>query len=129
MKNTWKQTRHILAFEKSLQLRKVSTPPSKTICVDMEQFVLVPASVYNNKYLKTQTVTKQKLPKYQDEQNPRCQTDSLKKKTNDLFDKADSLSKKLLSCLRFKLPKFADFKNRWCENGNFAFSFCSTTSS
>ena len=30
----------------------------------MDQFVLVPASLYN-KILKTQTVTKQELPKYQ----------------------------------------------------------------
>ena len=43
--------------------------PSLTICLDMEQFVLVPASVYN-KSLITQSVTKQELPKYQPSQNP-----------------------------------------------------------
>ena len=34
----------------------------------MEQFVLIPASIYNNKSLNTQTVTKQELPEYQAEQ-------------------------------------------------------------
>ena len=38
--------------------------PSLTIWLDMEQFVLVPASVYN-KSLITETVTKQKLPNFQ----------------------------------------------------------------
>ena len=36
----------------------------------MEQFVLVPASVYNNS-VTTQSVTKQELPKYKAEQPPR----------------------------------------------------------
>ena len=35
----------------------------------MDQFVLIPASVYN-KSLITQSVTKQELPKYQPSQNP-----------------------------------------------------------
>ena len=48
-----------LANEKSLQLLKVST---SNIRLDMEQFVLVPAYVYN-KSLNTQSVTKQELPK------------------------------------------------------------------
>ena len=44
----------------------------------MEQFVLVPASVYN-KVLIIQSVTKQELSKYQPSQNPPFQIDSLKK--------------------------------------------------
>ena len=39
------------------------------ICLDMEQFVLVPASVYN-KSVTTQSLTKQELPKYKAEQPP-----------------------------------------------------------
>ena len=51
--------------------------PSLTICLDMEQFVLVPSSVYN-KSVTTQSFTKQELPKYKAEQPPTYQTDSLK---------------------------------------------------
>ena len=69
----------------------------------MDQFVLVPASVYN-KNLITLSVTKQELPKYQPSQNPRYQIDSLKKENNKkLFSKADSLVDKILSSLRIKL--------------------------
>ena len=69
----------------------------------MEQFVLVPASVYN-KSLITQSVTKKELPKYQPSQNPTYQIDSLKKEINKkLFSEADSLLDKILSCPRIKL--------------------------
>ena len=69
----------------------------------MDQFVLVPASVYN-KSLITQPVTKQELPKYQSSQNPTYQYDSLKKEINKkLFSKADSLVDKILSSPRIKL--------------------------
>ena len=47
----------------------------------MEQFVLVPAFVYN-KSLITQSVTKQELPKYQPSQNPTYQVDLNKKEIN-----------------------------------------------
>ena len=70
----------------------------------MDQFVLVPASVYN-KSLVTQSVTKHELPKYQPSQKPTYQIDSLKKEINKkLFSKADSLVDKILSCPRIKLP-------------------------
>ena len=69
----------------------------------MEQFVLVPASVYN-KGVTTQTVTKQELPKYKAEQPPTYQIDSLKRDINKkLFGKADTLINKILSCSRIKL--------------------------
>ena len=64
----------------------------------MGQFVLVPASVYN-KSVTTQSVTKQEFPKYKAEQAPTYQIDSVWK----LFDKADSLTDKILSCSRIKL--------------------------
>ena len=47
----------------------------------MEQFVLVPASVYN-KSVTMQSVTKQELPKYKAEQPPTYQIDSLKRDNN-----------------------------------------------
>ena len=69
----------------------------------MEQFLLVPASVYN-KNVTTQSVTKQELPKYKAEQPPTHQIDSLKRDINKkLFGKADTLIDKILSCSRIKL--------------------------
>ena len=69
----------------------------------MDQFVLVPASVYNTSLI-TQSVTKQELPKYQPSQNPTYQIHSFKKEINKkLFSKADSLVDKILSCPRIKL--------------------------
>ena len=82
----------------------------------MDQFVLVPASVYN-KSLITQSVTKQELPKYQPSQNPTYQIDSLKKEIDKkLFFKADSL-----------VDKFTNFNFGWCRNWNFPVGLCSTT--
>ena len=69
----------------------------------MDQFFLVPASVYN-KSLVTQSVKEQELPEYQPPQNPTYQIDSLKKEMNKkLFSKADTLVNKVLSCPRIKL--------------------------
>ena len=69
----------------------------------MEQFVLVPASVYN-KSVTAQSVTKQELPKYKTEQPPTYQIDSLKRDINKkLFGIADTLIDKHLSCSRIKL--------------------------
>ena len=69
----------------------------------MGQFVLVPASVYN-KSVTTQSVTKQELAKYKDEQPPTYQIDSLNLNMK-LFGKADTLIDKILSCSRLKLSK------------------------
>ena len=67
----------------------------------MEQFVLVPASVYNKS---AQSVTKRELPKYKAEQPPTYQIESLKRDINKkLFGKADTLIDKILSCPRIKL--------------------------
>ena len=69
----------------------------------MEQFALVPASVYS-KSVTTQSVIKQELPKYKAEQSPTYQIDSLKRDINKkLFGKADTLIDKILSCSRIKL--------------------------
>ena len=67
----------------------------------MEQFVLVPASVYN-KSVTAQSVTKQELPKYKTEQPPTYQIDSLNL-NNKLIGKADPLKDKISSCFRIKL--------------------------
>ena len=69
----------------------------------MEQFVLVPASVYS-KSVTTQSATKQEFPKYKAEQLPTYQIDSLKRDIKKkLFGKADTLIDKILSCSRIKL--------------------------
>ena len=69
----------------------------------MEQFVLVPASVYN-KSVTTQSVTKQDFSKYKAEHPPTYQIDSLKRDINKkLFDKADTLIDKIKPCSRIKL--------------------------
>ena len=73
----------------------------------MEQFVLVPASVYN-KSMTAQSVTKKELPQYKVEQPPTYQIDSLKSDINKkLFGKADTLIDKILSVLasRFQIRK------------------------
>ena len=71
----------------------------------MDWFVLVPASLYN-KNVTTQSVTKQELPKYQAEQPLTYQIDFLKRDINKkMFDKANSLIDKILSCSRIKLWK------------------------
>ena len=77
----------------------------------MEHILLVPASAYNNTNLKSQSVTKQELPKYQVEQNPSYQIDSLKKETNKkLSAKADNFVDKILSCPRIKLSNSRNWK-------------------
>ena len=70
----------------------------------MEQFVLVPASVYI-KNLITRSVTRQELPKYQPPQISTYHVDSLKKETNKNLSKAHSSVDKILSCPCIKLPK------------------------
>ena len=89
----------------------------------MDQFVLVPASVYN-KSLVTQSVTKHELPKYQPSQNSTNQIDSLKKEINKkLLSKADSLADKILSCPRTKLSNSQSLILDGVETGVFLSDF------
>ena len=72
----------------------------------MEQFVLVPISVYNSN-IKNQP--KKELPTYQGEEKLTHQVESVKKGINkNLFAKTDSLVDKVLSSPRIKLwtPNF-----------------------
>ena len=78
----------------------------------MEQFVLVPASVYNNKKsLNTQAVRKKDVPKYQAEKNSLYQTDSLKKE----ISKA-SLPKQTLWSAKFCLVLLSSTQTRGLYN-------------
>ena len=103
IRTTWKQRKNIVASEKAYSSLKFSLLRSLTNCLDMEQCVHVPASVYNRS-LNTQSVTKQKLPNYQPLQNPTYQIGSLKKEiSKKIFSKADSLVDKISPCPRIKL--------------------------
>ena len=94
----WKQRRNSLSSEKGLQLLAVITTPVINTFLDMEQVVLVPASVYN-KSVTTQSVTKQQFLKCKAEQPPTYQIDFLKRDINKkLFGKTDTLIDKILSC-------------------------------
>ena len=59
----------VVASEKKLKIKKLITPTFLTFCPNVEQSVFVPASLHNNKSLKTQAVTKRELPKDQVKQN------------------------------------------------------------
>ena len=70
----------------------------------MKQFVLAPASFLNKQNTTKSTTLKKDLPKYQPQQTPTSQVDSLKKDiTKKLFAKADSLVNELLASPRIKL--------------------------
>ena len=69
----------------------------------MEQFVLLPLSVYNSSSSPT-IVTKQELPKYKPEQTPTYHKDTLKKEINQqLSASASPLVNKILESPRIKL--------------------------
>ena len=71
----------------------------------MEHFILVPASLYKNRNITTQPVTKQELANYQTEQNHTYLFDSLKREINSKwFAKADSSVDKRLFCPGIMLP-------------------------
>ena len=126
-------------LEKSCNSWKSLILPSLTIRHYMEEFVLVSASVYNNKCLNTQTVTKQELPRYHVDKNPTNQIDSLKKEINrKLCVKAGplvfGLSPSSSLWQNFVLSSYqhlnsTDFKIGWCWIWNFIVRLCSTTSS
>ena len=89
----------------------------------MEQFVFVPASVYN-KGLITQSDMKQELPKNQPSQIPVYQIVSLKEEINKkILSKADALVDKSLSCPRIKLSKYQTLVLDGLETGIFMLDF------
>ena len=78
-------------------------PSSLVICLEMEQFVLVPLSVYNSNNNPT-IVTKQELPIYKPEQSPTYQKDTIKKEINQsVTTSATPLLNKKLESSRIKL--------------------------
>ena len=93
---------------------------------EMEQFVLVPAAVKNNSF-KTQSFTKQELPKFQASQNPTCKIVSLKEEINKKYLCQSRLSGRQIFVLSTKQAlNFADFRLGWRTNSNFTVRLCST---
>ena len=91
-------------LKKCYNSKKSQLLQSLTFSLDKEQFGPLLASVYKNERLNTQAATKQVLPKYQTQQNPTNQTNSLEKEINKkLFAKADSLADEIFSSSRVKL--------------------------
>ena len=69
----------------------------------MEQFVLVPLSVYNSRNSPT-NVTKHEIPKYKPEQTPTYHKETLKKEINQqLSTSSTPLVNKILESPRIKL--------------------------
>ena len=62
----------------------------------MQQFVLVPASAYNNKNLNSQSIAKQEFPKYPADENPIYKIDTLGKEVKrKIFVLSDSFVDKI----------------------------------
>ena len=102
-KTTWKQRRSLLSSQKGLLLSKTISLSSLIIYLEMEQFVLVPLSVYNSSNSPT-IVAKQELPKYKPEQTPTYHKDTSKKEINQqLSTSASALVNKILESSRIKL--------------------------
>ena len=89
--------------KKDYCLIKQSPLSSLFIYLEMEQFVLLPLSVYNSSISPT-IVTNQELHKYKPEQTPRYRKDKLKKEINQqLSSNASPLVNKTLESPRIKL--------------------------
>ena len=86
-----------MAFKNCSKLMKFFNIPVLGICLDVDLFVLVPASV-SNRSLNTRSVTKQKLPKYQGLKRSTNHIESHKKINSNLFAVGVSLVNKILSC-------------------------------
>ena len=86
--------------------KKLFPPSSFIICLEMDQFVLVPVSVYDSSNNST-IVAEQELPKYKPEQTPTYHIDTLKKENNQQLRKsAFPLLDKILESARIKLSNF-----------------------
>ena len=83
---------------------------SSVVFLDFENFVLVPVSVYNNRNLNSCSLTKPERPKYQSDQNLKCQINTLRKElTEKCFAEANSLVYNILSCPCFDRSSNSQF--------------------
>ena len=89
----------------------------------MKQFALVLVPVYNSKSSKTQSFSKQKLPKYQADQKPRYQINIVEKWNKQKL----VCQSRLFSRQKFVLS--ADFDYWWCRNWSVLVGLCSKTAS
>ena len=85
----------------------------------MEQFVLVPTSVYNKRLI-TQSVTKHELPKYQPSEKPTYHIDSLNKEINKKNNFQSILfSRQNLVLSTYQALNFTNFSLDGVESGIF----------
>ena len=97
------------------------------IYLDIEEFVLVPISVYNSNIKKPTVVTKKELPTYQGEEKPTYQIESVKKDINrNLVAKVDSLVDKVSSPPRIKFSNSNFFILDGRDTGVFLTDFAHT---
>ena len=127
---TWKQRRDIQASVNGLQLIKVVTLPSLTVCLDMEQFVLVLAfsvkkhqefeysGSYNAAASKASSWTKFHIPNWFAE----------KVNKQNTVSQCRLFSRQNFVLSLYQALIFAHFKIGWSENWSFTVSFCSKTS-
>ena len=103
-KNNLEATKKSPSVAKRMIAHKNTFPPSSLIIhLEVEQFVLVPLSVYTSSNSPT-IVTKQEPPKYKPEQTPTYHKDTLKKEINQQFStSASTLVNKVLESPRIKL--------------------------
>ena len=102
-RTTWRQRRSLLSSQKGFLLIRTISPSSLNNCLEMEQFVLVPLSVFNGSNNPT-LVIKQELPKKKPEQTPTNHKDMLKKEiTKQLSRSGSPLINKILESPRITL--------------------------
>ena len=115
-RTTWKQRRILLSAHKGLLLIKQFPPSSLIICLEREQFVLVPLSVFNSS--NNPTIVTKKLPKCKPEQTPTYHKNRLNKEINQQLSKrASPLLNKFLESPRIKLSNSNTLlldRRDWC---------------
>ena len=120
-------TRFLLTFEKASNIHYQTKVVTRSLLQDLE--ILVPATVYNNTSVNTQSDTKQELPKYQFEHNPMYQIDSHQKDVEKAVCQSTLFKWQSFVFSSYQAPKFAGFKIGWRRLWRFTIGLWSTTSS
>ena len=109
--------------------KKLWLIPCLTLYLDMEQFVLVPVSVYNKK-LNTQSGTEHELPKHQAARTiPRTKMIRSRRKQTKTVCQSSLFSRQKFVLSSYQALKFADFNIGWFGNWSFTVRLCSTNAS
>ena len=105
----------IFVAKRTIAQKKPFPPSSLNNCLEVEQFVLVPLSVYNSTNNPT-NVTKQEPPNYKPDKAPTCHKGTLEREINQqLSKKASPLINKNSTHQAIKLQHFDSGWNKdWC---------------